>query len=70
MVGTVLGSTVTTPATAALLLGVGVGAIVGVVAQIAPLLRPTTDRFLDAPVLAGLAGGVLVMYLTGLLVVA
>jgi len=70
MVGTVLGSTVTTPATAALLLGVGVGAIVGVVAQIAPLLRPATDRFLDVPVLAGLAGGVLVMYLTGLLVVA
>lgn len=70
MLGTVLGATVTTPATAALLLGVGVGAIVGVVAQIAPSLRPTTGRYLEPPVLVGLAGGVLVMYATGLLVVA
>ncbi|MGH3611961.1 MAG: ZIP family metal transporter [Pseudonocardia sp.] len=74
MLGTVLGATVTTPALAAFLLGLGIGAIAQVVVQITPLLRGPVEgpagRFLDGPVIGGLAGGVLVMYLTGLLVAA
>ncbi|MCY7341861.1 MAG: hypothetical protein LH603_08425 [Pseudonocardia sp.] len=69
-VGAVVGSTATTPATATLLLGVGIGAIAQVVAQIWPLLRAKGARVLDTPTLAGLGAGVLVMYLTGLLVTA
>ena len=68
MLGTVLGATVTTPGQAAFLLGLGVGAILRVVVPIAPLLRGATGRVLDGPVIGGLAGGVVVMYLSGLLV--
>ncbi|GEL17303.1 ZIP family metal transporter [Pseudonocardia asaccharolytica] len=68
MLGTVLGATVTTPAQAAFLLGLGIGAIAQVAVQITPLLRGAAGRSLDAPVIGGLAGGALVMYLTGLLV--
>jgi len=70
MLGTVLGATVTTPALAAFLLGLGIGAIAQVVVQITPLLRGSSGRSLDGPVIGGLAAGVLVMYLTGLLVAA
>ncbi|MGH3567298.1 MAG: ZIP family metal transporter [Pseudonocardia sp.] len=70
MLGTVLGATVTTPALAAFLLGLGIGAIAQVVVQITPLLRGSSTRTLDGPVIGGLTAGVLVMYLTGLLVAA
>ncbi len=68
--GVVLGSTATTAAMATLLLGVGVGAIAQVVAQLWPLLRPAGARRLDLATLGGLGVGVLAMYLTGLLVLA
>lgn len=68
IVGTVVGSVAVTPAQTAFLLGVGVGAIAQVVVHIAPRLR-RDDGALDAPVIGGLAGGVLVMYLTGLFAV-
>lgn len=70
VLGAVLGSTATTPAMATFLLGIGIGAIAQVVVQIWPLLRPTGDRRPELAALAGLAAGVLVMYLTGLLVAA
>lgn len=71
ILGAVVGASVDNAALSATLFGVGVGAIAQVLVQIAPALRDTqTDKILDPPVVAGLAGGVLVMFLTGLLVVA
>ena len=58
-------------ALSALLFGVGVGAIVQVAIQILPGLRDRdSGRLLEPAVLGGLAAGVAVMYLTGLLVAA
>ena len=54
----------------AVLLGVGVGAITQVITQISPALRDHAGRLLDPTVIAGLATGMAVMYLTGLLVTA
>lgn len=69
-VGTVVGATFATPAQARFLLGLGVGAIVQVVGLLAPQLRSSERAQVELPVLGGLAAGVLVMYLTGLLVAA
>lgn len=69
-VGTVVGATFATPAQATFLLGLGVGAIVQVVGLLAPQLRSSERAQVELPVLGGLAAGVLVMYLTGLLVAA
>ena len=59
-------------ALAAVLLGVGAGAVAQVVVQILPALRrPDRDGAaspLDPAVLGGVAVGVLIMYGTGLLV--
>jgi len=68
VLGAVLGAAVDNPTLSALLLGVGVGAIVQVIGQILPALRGPQGRLLDPPVAGGLAAGLLVMYLTGLLV--
>lgn len=68
MLGAVLGSVASTPAQTAFLLGVGVGAVARVVTDIAPQLK-RSDGALAAPVLGALAGGFLLMYLTGLLTV-
>ena len=71
VLGAVVGASVDNAALSATLFGVGVGAIAQVIVQITPALRDRdTGRTLDLPVVAGLAGGVLVMFLTGLLVVA
>ncbi|MBW0088829.1 ZIP family metal transporter [Pseudonocardia sp. KRD-184] len=71
IIGAVIGASVNNAALTAVLLGVGVGAIVQVVVQIAPGLRSrTTGSLLDPAVIGGLGAGVLVMYLTGLLVAA
>ena len=68
-IGTVLGSTATTAYQTTFLLGLGVGAIVQVIVLLSPRLRQPHGG-LDLPVAAGLGAGVLVMYLTGLLVTA
>jgi zinc transporter, ZIP family len=68
--GAIIGATVDNATLAALLLGVGAGAVVQVVVQIAPALRGGTGRAVDAVALGGVAAGVLVMYATGLLVAA
>jgi zinc transporter, ZIP family len=70
ILGAVIGASVDNAALSAFLFGVGVGAIAQVVIQIAPGLRGSTGRLLDAPVIAGVTTGIVVMYLTGLLVVA
>ncbi|MCH9732635.1 MAG: ZIP family metal transporter [Actinomycetia bacterium] len=66
--GAMLGAAVNNTSLSALLLGFGVGAIVKVIAQIAPSLRGPTDNRISAPALGGVAVGLLVMYATGLLV--
>lgn len=66
--GALIGATADNAAVAALLLGAGTGAIAAVIRQIWPALREKPGTPLSSPVLGGLAGGVITMYLTGLLV--
>jgi zinc transporter, ZIP family len=68
--GAVIGVAVDNAALSAVFLGIGVGAIVQVVIQISRALRDRDGRLLEPAVVAGLAGGVAVMYVTGLLVPA
>lgn len=70
IVGAVLGGAVDNPTLSALLLGVGAGAIALVIAQILPALRVPGQRLLDPHVTLGGATGLVVMYLTSLLVAA
>jgi zinc transporter, ZIP family len=70
VIGAWIGAAAFNPSLAALLLGVGVGAIAQVIVQIAPGLRSAAGRILDPAVAGGIAGGMLAMYATGLLVSA
>ncbi len=70
ILGAVIGGAVNNPALAAVLFGLGVGAILQVVGQILPSLRERGTRSFDARVLGGLALGVLLMYGTSLFSVA
>lgn len=70
ILGAVLGAAVDNPTLSAVLLGVGAGAIVLVIAQILPALRTPGKRLLDTHVTLGTAAGLVVMYLTSLLVSA
>ncbi|MEK6273406.1 MAG: ZIP family metal transporter [Actinomycetota bacterium] len=56
------------PSIAALLFGVGVGAIARVVWQLVPAMRDDQGRALHPGTVAGLVAGMLALYLTGLLV--
>jgi zinc transporter ZupT len=66
--GAVIGASVSNPELSALLLGVGVGAIVQVIVQLAPSLRDTSGRIVDAATAGAMAAGALMLYATGLLV--
>ena len=70
IVGAVLGAAVNNAELSAFLLGIGVGAIVQVIVQILPAVRERTGGTLDPIALAGVGGGMLVMFATGLLVPA
>jgi zinc transporter, ZIP family len=70
ILGAVLGAAVNNAELSAFLLGVGVGAIVQVIGQILPAVRRPTGAILDPLALAGVAGGLLIMYSTGLVVPA
>lgn len=71
ILGAVLGATVNNAGLSSFLLGIGVGAIAQVIVQIAPSMRDRDGGGRVSPVaIGGLATGVLVMYLTGLLVTA
>ncbi|WP_245721540.1 ZIP family metal transporter [Nocardia crassostreae] len=70
MLGAVVGASVNNAEMSALLLGVGVGAIVQVIVQILPALRAEGHERADATAITGIIGGILIMYLTGLLVTA
>jgi zinc transporter, ZIP family len=68
--GTVLGAMVSTAPQATFLIGLGAGAIVQVIVLLLPSLRDRARGAVDGPVIVGIAAGVVVMYLTGLLVTA
>jgi zinc transporter, ZIP family len=66
--GGVIGALVTNPELSALLLGVGVGAVVQVIVQIAPAMRDRAGRLLDTATAGGIAVGLVAFYLTSLLI--
>jgi len=70
ILGVLLGAAVNNAELSAFLLGIGVGAIIQVIVQIMPTLRERADSVVDPLAIGGLIGGVLIMYLTGLLVAA
>ncbi|MEW6582218.1 MAG: ZIP family metal transporter [Actinomycetota bacterium] len=69
VLGAWIGGVAFTPPLAALLLGVGVGAIVQVAVQLLPTLRdPDSGRVMTPLTAGGLTAGVAVMYLTSLMI--
>ena len=70
ILGAVLGATVSSTEASAALLGVGVGAILQVIVQIAPGLRGSGTSRLEPGVIGGIVVGAAVMYVTSLLIAA
>ncbi len=68
VLGAWIGASAFHPSLAALMFGIGAGAIAQVIVQIAPQVRDESGRFLHPLASGGLLAGLLVMYLTGLLV--
>src|SRR5215210_2474521 len=68
VLGAWIGASAYNPSLAALMFGVGAGAIAQVVVQIAPAIRDGAGRLLHPLGVAGLLTGLAVMYLTGLMV--
>jgi zinc transporter ZupT len=68
VLGAWIGASAFTPGLAALMFGVGAGAIAQVIVQIAPAIRDGAGRLLHPLGVAGLLTGLTVMYLTGLMV--
>lgn len=68
--GAVIGATVGNAELSSFLLGIGVGAIVQVVVQLAPAMRDADGRLLHPRAAAGVAAGALALYGTSLLVAA
>ncbi len=68
ILGAVIGATVNNGELSVFLLGVGVGAIVQVIVQIAPAMRDKAGRLLDTATASAIAAGVVAFYLTGLLI--
>jgi len=71
IVGAVIGAGVNNAELSAFLLGIGIGAIVQVIVQLAPTIRDKASGKLLHPVsIGGIVAGVAALYLTGLLVAA
>jgi zinc transporter ZupT len=68
ILGAWVGAAAFNPSLAALLFGVGVGAIARVIVQIAPAMRDEDGRFLHPVSVAGMIAGIAALYATGLLV--
>jgi ZIP family zinc transporter len=68
VLGAWVGAAAFDPSLAALLFGVGVGAIARVIVQIAPSMRDGDGRLLHPLSVAGMIAGIAALYLTGLLV--
>ena len=68
VLGAWIGASAYNPSLAALMFGIGAGAIAQVVVQIAPAIRDGAGRLLHPLAVAGLLTGLAVMYVTGLMV--
>jgi zinc transporter ZupT len=68
VLGAWIGASAYQPGLAALMFGVGAGAIAQVVVQIAPQIRDSAGKLLHPLAVGGLLTGLAVMYVTGLLV--
>jgi zinc transporter, ZIP family len=68
VLGAWVGAAAFNPSLAALLFGVGVGAIARVIVQIAPSMRDGEGRFLHPVSVGGMIAGIAALYITGLLV--
>ena len=68
ILGAWIGAAAFNSSLAAFLLGVGVGAIVQVIQQLTPLMRDGSGRALHPAAVGGLLVGLLVLYVTGLLI--
>jgi zinc transporter ZupT len=68
ILGAWIGAAAYDPSLAAVLFGVGVGAIVRVVVQLAPAMRDAGGRMLNPVSVTGMIAGILALYVTGLLV--
>jgi len=68
ILGAWIGAAAFNPSLAALLFGIGVGAIARVIVQISPAMRNEEGRILHPLSVAGLLAGIALLYLTGLLV--
>ncbi len=70
VLGAWIGASAFNPSFAALMFGVGAGAIARVIVQIAPAVKDEAGRLLHPLAATGLLAGLFVMYVTGLLVSA
>jgi ZIP family zinc transporter len=68
ILGTWIGASAFSPSLAALLFGLGAGAIAQVIVQIAPSVRDAAGRLLHPLAASGMVAGILLMYATGLLI--
>jgi zinc transporter, ZIP family len=68
ILGAWVGAAAFNPSLAALLFGVGVGAIVGVIVQLVPAMRDDSGRALHPAAVVGMLAGIALLYVTGLLV--
>ncbi len=67
ILGAFIGASAYNPEVTALLLGVGIGAIIQVIVQLVPAMRDRAGRALYPASVGGILGGVAVLYVTGLL---
>jgi zinc transporter, ZIP family len=70
ILGAFIGASAYNPEAAALLIGVGIGAIVQVIVQLVPAIRDRAGRALYPASVGGILAGVAILYVTGLLVSA
>jgi ZIP family zinc transporter len=68
ILGAWIGASAFNPSVAAFMFGLGAGAIAQVIVQIAPSVRDAAGRVLNPLAVGGLLAGVLLMYLTSLLI--
>ncbi len=68
ILGAWIGAAAFNPSAAALLFGVGVGAIAQVIVQLSPVMRDGDGRLFHPAAVGGMLAGIAVLYLTGLLI--